>query len=63
MTGGFGVVDVLAFAAVEFDGLHTRYVGHASGEEWLGVAVDTGAFSKLGFFVFLDLFWVIKILC
>lgn len=57
VAGGFGVVDVFAFAAVEFHGLYAGHVGHAGGEEGLEVAVDAGAFAKFGFFVFLDLGW------
>lgn len=55
VAGGFGVVDVFAFAAVEFHGLDAGDVGHSRGEERLGVAVDAGAFAEFGFFVFFDL--------
>ena len=55
MAGGFGVVDVFAFAAVQLDGLHACDVRHAGGEERLSVAVDSGTFSEFGFFIFLYL--------
>lgn len=62
VAGGFGVVDIFAFAAVEFYGLHADYVGHSGGEEGLGVAVDAGAFAELGFFVFFDLWgWGLRV--
>lgn len=48
---GFGVVDILAFPAVEFHGLGLGDVGEAGGEERVGEAGDAGAFAEVGFFV------------
>ena len=55
VAGGFGVVEVFAFGAVEFDGLDVGVVGHAGGEEWGGGAEDAGTFAEVGFFVFFQL--------
>ena len=55
VAGGFGIVQVLAFAAVEFDGLDVREVGHAGREEGVVGAGDAGAFAEVGFFVFFEL--------
>ena len=53
--GGFRVVEVFAFGAVEFDGLDVGKVGHAGWEEEVGVAHDAGAFAKVAFFVLVEL--------
>ena len=52
---GFGVVEVFAFGAVEFYGLHVGEVGHAGGEEGVRFAVDAGASAKVVFLVFFEL--------
>ncbi len=49
------VVEVLAFGAVELDGLDVRVVGHAGREERGGAAEDPRAFAEVGFFVFFQL--------
>ena len=56
--GGFGVVEVFAFGAVEFDGLDVWIIGHAGGEEGGGGAEDARAFAEIGFFVFFELGWM-----
>ena len=55
VTGGFGVVEVFAFWAVEFDGLLARVVGLAHWQERLGVAEHTRAFAEVGFLVLVEL--------
>lgn len=55
VAGGFGVVEVFAFGAVEFDGLDVWVVGHAGGQERGRGAEDAGTFAEVGFFVFFEL--------
>jgi hypothetical protein len=52
---GFGVVEVFAFGAKEFDGGGVGDVGLAHGEEGLLVAHYAGAFAEVAFFVFFEL--------
>lgn len=51
----FRVVEVLAFGAVELDGLDVRVVRHAGREERRGAAEDPRAFAEVGFLVFFQL--------
>lgn len=51
----FRRVDVLAPWTVELDGFLVGYVGKTDGEQWLGVAVDSGTTAEVGFAVFLEL--------
>ena len=55
MAGGFGIIEIFAFAAVELNGLDIGEVGEASGEEWVRKAGDTGAFAEVGFLVLFQL--------
>lgn len=55
-----GIVDVLAFGAVEFDGAGAGDVVLAGGEEVLGLADDAGAFAEDALFVFLHLRGIIS---
>lgn len=62
VAGGFGVVEIFAFRAVEFDGLDVWIVGHACGKEGGGAAEEAGAFAEIGFFVFFELYEIISII-
>ena len=53
--GGFRVVDVFAFGAVEFDGLDPGGVGQGGGKQGVGGAVEAGATAEIEFFVFFEL--------
>ena len=55
MARGFGIVEVFAFAAVELDGLDVREICHACRKKRVRAAHDSGAFTKVAFFVFLKL--------
>lgn len=55
VSGRFWVVEVFAFAAVEFDGLDVGEVGHAGWEERVVLAHNAGTFAKVAFFIFLKL--------
>lgn len=55
VAGGLWVVEVFAFAAVEFHGLDVWEVGHAGWEKRVGTADHTGAFAKIAFFIFFEL--------
>lgn len=55
VSGGFGVVCILAPRAVELDGLEVGDVGEPEGQQWVGVAHDAWAFPEVGLLVFLEL--------
>lgn len=62
VAGGFGVVDVFAFGAVEFHGFDAGEVGEAHWEEGVVLTHDAGTFSEVGFLVFVEL-WVVYTFC
>ncbi len=55
MPRGFRIIEVFAFAAVEFDGLDVGEVGHAGRKEGMVLAHNAGAFAKVAFLIFLKL--------
>lgn len=55
VSGRFWVIEVFAFAAIEFDGLDVGEVGHAGWEERVVLAHNAGTFAKIAFFIFLKL--------
>ena len=57
VAGGFGVVDVFAFGAVELDWLDAGGVCEAHGQQRMLVTHHAGAFSEVSAFVFLELFY------
>lgn len=55
MAGGFRVVDVFAFRAVELDSAHIWEVMLAHGQEGMSVAKHTGTFAKVAFLILVKL--------
>lgn len=60
VAGGFGVVDVFAFGAVELDGALVGEVGLAHGEERMAFAHDARTLAKVAFLVLVKLWCVSK---
>lgn len=55
VAGGFGVVDVFAFGAVEFDGALVGEVGLAHGQEGMAFTQDARTLAKVAFLVLVKL--------
>lgn len=55
MTGGFGIIDVFATCAVEFDGLDVGIIGLTHGQQRMRFAHNAWAFTELGLLVLVKL--------
>lgn len=55
MAGGFRIVNVFAFGAVELDSAHVWEVMLAHGQERMSIAKHAGTFAKVAFLIFVKL--------
>lgn len=55
VAGGFGVVDVFAFRAIEFDGAHVGKIGLAHRQEGMAITHDARTLAKFAFLVLVKL--------
>jgi hypothetical protein len=63
VTGGFGVVQVLAARAVQFNGGGIGGVVLTGGEEGLACTEDARAFAEFALFKFVELLFYISVCC